>query len=107
MMSYSGTLDELGYQLNEIQSRVSLAEQIQNMMTNIKFGIGQGIAQSPVMAGMWSITDLIQGVTGGIAIPMISVMGNAIDLNTTVENLIKTGLVGVSALGKIGDLFTG
>lgn len=107
MMSYSGAVAELGYQLNQIGSRVSLPAQIQNLMSNIKFGVGQGIAQNPLMAGMWSITDLIQSTTGGIAIPAISVFGNMVDLNTTVENLIKTGLVGVSTLSKIGDLFTG
>jgi hypothetical protein len=107
MMSYTGTIQELGYQLGQIVTRVSVPEQVQNIMANIKFGIGQGIAQSPILAGMWAITDLIQSVTGGIAIPAISVMGNMVNLNTTVENLIKTGLVGASTLGKIGDLFTG
>jgi hypothetical protein len=107
MMSYQGTIEELGYQLNQIAGRVSEAEKIQNVMTNIKFGIGQGIAENAVMAGMWAITDLIQNVTGGIAIPAISVMGNMVDLNTTVENLIKTGLVGASTLGKLPDLFKG
>jgi hypothetical protein len=107
MMSYSGTIDELGFQLNEISGRVSIAEKIQNVMSNIKFSIGQGIAENAVMAGLWSITDLIQNVTGGIAIPAISVMGNMVDLNTTVENLIKTGLVGVSTLSKLPDLFRG
>jgi hypothetical protein len=107
MMSYSGTIDELGFQLNEISGRVSIAEKIQNVMSNIKFSIGQGIAENAVMAGMWSLTDLIQNVTGGIAIPAVSVFGNMVDLNTTVENLIKTGLVGVSTLSKLPDLFRG
>jgi hypothetical protein len=107
MMSFSGTIDELGFQLGEISGRVSIAEKIQNVMSNIKFAIGQGIAEDATMAGLFSLTDLIQNVTGGIAIPAISIMGNMIDLNTTVENLIKTGLVGMSTLSKLPDLFTG
>jgi hypothetical protein len=107
MMTYAGTIDELGSQLGMISERVSVAEKIQNVMSNIKFGIGQGIAENAVMAGMWSLTDLIQNVTGGIAIPAISVFGNMVDLNTTVENLIKTGLVGASTLSKLPDLFKG
>ena len=107
MMNYAGTINELGNQLGMIGERVSVAEKIQNVMSNIKFSIGQGIAENAVMAGLWSITDLIQNVTGGIAIPAISVMGNMVDLNTTVENLIKTGLVGVSTLTKLPDLFRG
>lgn len=107
MMSYSGTIDELGFQLNEISSRVSIAEKIQNVMSNIKFSIGQGIAENALMAGTWSIADLIQSVTGGIAIPAVMAAGFGIDMNTTVENLIKTGIVGISTLSKLPDLFTG
>ena len=106
-MSYGGTIDELGYQLNEISARVSIAEKIQNVMSNIKFSIGQGIAEDSTMAALWSITDLIQNVTGGIAIPTISVMGTSVALNTTVENLLKTGLVGISTLSKLPDFFKG
>ena len=50
---------------------------------------------------------MIQGVTGGINIPMISVLGNAVDLNTTVENLMKLGIVGISTLGQIGNIVAG
>jgi len=107
MMSYQGTINELGYQLNQITSRVSAAEKIQNVISNIKFAIGTGIAESPVLSSIWAITDLIQSVTGGIAIPAISVFGNMVDLNTTVENLMKTGIVGISTLSKIPDIFKG
>lgn len=107
LMSYSATLDELREQFDKVASRTSVAEMINNVMSNIKYDIGLGIASNPVMAGMWQITDLIQNVTGGIPIPTISVFGYSLDLETTVENLIKTGIVGVSALSKIGNLFTG
>ena len=107
VMGFDSAIGELEYQLGQIDSRTSLAEKFNNMLTNIKYGIGQGIATNAGLNAIWQITDLIQSVTGGIAIPAISIMGNAIDLETTVENLIKTGIVGISALGKIGDFFTG
>jgi len=107
IMGFNDAIGELEYQLGQIDSRTSLAEKFNNMMTNIKYGIGQGIATNAGLNAIWQITDLIQNVTGGIAIPAISIMGNMVDLETTVENLIKTGIVGVSTLGKIGDFFTG
>jgi hypothetical protein len=107
MMSYQGTIQEVGYQLNQITSRVSEAQKVQNVISNVKFAIGTGIAESPVLSSIWAITDLIQSVTGGIAIPAISVFGNMVDLNTTVENLMKTGLIGISTLGKIPDIYKG
>lgn len=107
VMGFNDAIGELEYQLGQIDSRTSLAEKFNNMMTNIKYGIGQGIATNAGLNAIWQITDLIQSVTGGIAIPGISIMGNMVDLETTVENLIKTGIVGVSTLSKIGDFFTG
>lgn len=107
VMAFNDTISHLEDQFGYISERISFPEQLQNVLANIKFGIGEGIASNGIMAGLWSFTDLIQSVTGGIAIPAISIMGNMVDLNTTVENLIKTGLVGFSTLSKIPDMFKG
>lgn len=107
VMGFNDAIGELEYQLGQIDSRTSIAEKFNNLLTNIKYGIGQGIATNAGLSAIWQITDLIQNVTGGIAIPKISVFGNSVDLNTTVENLLKTGIVGISTLSKIGDFFTG
>ena len=42
---------------------------------------------------------MIQGLTGGINIPFITAFGTGVDINTSVENLMKLGIVGVSTLG--------
>lgn len=107
VVGFNDAIGELEYQLGQIDSRTSIAEKFNNLLTNIKYGIGQGIATNAGLSAIWQITDLIQNVTGGIAIPAISVFGNMVDLNTTVENLLKTGIVGISTLSKIGDFFTG
>lgn len=46
---------------------------------------------------------MIQQNTGGINIP--SVLGTG--PNTTVENLMKLGIIGVGSLGMIGDIISG
>ena len=106
-MSYGGMYDELAYQLEQVSSRTHISEKLANLFDNARFSLATEIAGNAVSAAMWKVTDLIQGVTGGINIPMISVMGNAVDLETTVENLMKLGLVGVGTLGMIGDVVTG
>ena len=53
------------------------------------------------------ITDLIEKATGGINIPTISVMGNAVDLNATVTQLMKLGIIGANVLGNIGTIVSG
>lgn len=106
-MSYSGMYDELEYQMGELSSRVGISNILENLFANLNFQTGMNIAKNPALYATWKITDLIQGVTGGINIPFISAMGNGFDLNTTVENLIKLGIVGVSTLGNIGDIISG
>ena len=90
-----------------------------NLWDNSLYSLGQTMASTPALAALWKVTDLIQQNTGGISIPEIGAMFNAIavaegggtgfdfDINTTVENLMKAGLVGMSSLGMIGGLIGG
>lgn len=107
MLTYSQTLKEVDYQISQIPSRMHLAERIQNLTENAILSIGGGIANNAGSYAAWLITSMIEQATGGINIPYVSVMGSGIDLNATVEGLIKLGMVGASTLGQIGSIVTG
>jgi signal transduction histidine kinase len=49
MMSYKDTLSELGNQLNQIPTRISLAEMLSNLFDNAIWGLSSNIAESPVL----------------------------------------------------------
>ena len=106
-MDTTGAMEELTYQMTQITNRMSLSEKLENVFNNALYSLGSNIAESPGLYATWKITSLIQDYTGGINIPSISVLGTGTDLNTTVENLIKTGIVGISTLGLIGDIISG
>lgn len=106
-MSFGDMYSELKSQLNAIPGRMNMALMLDTLWENLEFGVGSNIASNPALAALWKVTDLIQQNTGGINIPSIMAMGSGIDLNATVENLIKLGFVGVSSLGMIGDLVSG
>lgn len=107
MLTMESMFSELGDQLNKVSSRTHISEKLANLFDNAQFSLASNIAGSAVMSAMWKVTDMIQGVTGGINIPAISVIGSGIDLETTVENLMKLGLVGIGSIGMIGDVVTG
>ena len=109
MLSYSGAVGELYDQMSysNLASRLSIGKQMENIFANTQYAIGSNIAANPALYALWKVASMIEGVTGGIAIPTFSVMGNMIDLNTTVTNLMRAGIVGVSTLGAIGDIITG
>ena len=107
MLSYSGSLGELNTQLSTIGQRLSIAEKINNVIGNAQFSMYSGIASNPALMGLWKVTDMIQSYTGGINIPAIFGMGTGVNMNTTVENLMKLGIMGIGSLGMIGDVMTG
>ena len=107
LMSYSNMYGELASQFKELPGRLGISNILENLFANLTYQTGMDIGSNPVTFALWKITDMIQGVTGGINLPFISAFGNGFDLNTTVENLMKIGIVGVSTLGNIGKIASG
>ena len=107
MLSYEGMYGSLSANMNAIPGRMSSAQMVQNVYDNLMFGLSSNIASNPALAALWQITDLVQSTTGGINIPAVFALGTGVDVNATVEQLMKLGLVGVSSLGMIGDLISG
>lgn len=110
-MNTASALGELSAQLATLPLRVSSSSQIDNLWSNMLWSMGSGVAGNPILSAMWKVTDLIQNTTGGINIPYTLALaagtGIGIDLNTTVDNLVKLGIVGAGSLGMIGDLVSG
>lgn len=106
-MNYAGAITELQKSMGTMGSRMSIATMMDNMWANLQYGLATNIADNPALFALWKVTDMIQGLTGGINIPFITAVGTGVDLNTTVENLMKLGIVGVSTLGLMGDLISG
>lgn len=111
MLSYGGMYGALNQQMMAIPGRISTAEMIQNLFDNSFFSLAENIASNPALAAIWRITDLIESTTGGINIPAIEALtvgtGGMLDMNATVEQLMKLGIVGIGSLGMIGDIISG
>lgn len=106
-MDYRSSMAELAGQLRMLPSRINTSEMLDTVWDNLMWSLGSGVASSPVLSAIWKATGLIQNTTGGINIPMVLGMGTGFDLNTTVDNLIRLGVVGAGSLGMIGDLISG
>ena len=106
-MGYTDSISELYYQMGQLDSRISVAGKLQNLYDNVNYSMGTNIASSPATYALWQITSAIEDLTGGISLPTVSVMGSSVDLNTTVTNLMRAGIVGASTLGNIGTIIDG
>ena len=107
LLTYNDMYNELTTQMNQLAEREGVANILDNLFSNFVYTTGTNIASNPTLFATWKVTDLIQSVTQGINIPYVSAFGNGLDLNTTVENLMKLGIVGISTLGGIGDIISG
>lgn len=65
-----------------------------------------GIANSPVLYALYNVASLLDATTNGIAIPSLSVVGNSVDLETTVSDLMRVGALSGSLLSGIGAMIT-
>ena len=105
-LSFGGMYEELAYQLGQVSDRLTMSGKIDTYLNNLQFGLASNIASNPASAAIWRITNMISDA-GGINIPTVMALGTGVDMNTTVEQLVRAGLVGVSSLGMIGDLVSG
>lgn len=107
-LSYSQAITETQNQLKSVGSRTPISEQISNVFDNIMFTAAADIASSTGKYVTWLVTNVVEQATGGIDIPSIGafVMGTGmyVDLNTSVTQLLKTGLIGFSLLSQIGNI---
>ena len=110
-MTSSDTITELNWQLGQADKRYHLSTKIQNLLDNTFMGIGMGVANNAATYGMYKAASMLEDITGGINLPLVSIMGNSFDLKMSLESLIKTGVVGFSAIGQlvssIGNIFSG
>lgn len=107
MLDYAGAVKETQNEISTIGNRMAFKERLDILLENVLATAGNSIANSALGYTTWMITDIVEKATGGIAIPTISVMGNAVDLNTTVTALMKTGIAGIAWISKIGTVLAG
>ena len=105
-LSYGGMFDRLSNMAGSIGGRVSMAEMLQNITDNFSYTMASSMGNNPVLYMTYYIADLLEDFAGGINLPFISALGNGIDLNATVAQLMKIGAVSGSVIGGLGKLIS-
>ena len=103
----ASAMSTLGSMLSSVGSRMSMGEMLGNLTDNFKYTLAEGIASNPALYGILTIGNLLEETVGGINIPAVSVMGNMVDLEATVADLLRAGALGGSILSGIGPMFSG
>ena len=81
---------------------------LDTVFDNAMMSASTAIGNNAGVYATWKVLNVVEDLTGGIAIPGISVMGNMVDLHQTVTGLAKTGIAGLGLIGSLlGSMFNG
>lgn len=101
-LSYSQAMAELNSQFSQVSSRMSIQQKVDNIMDNVTYTLGKGIADSPFTYATWKMANMLESATGGTHLPAVSVFGNMVDLSSfTLEGIMKGSVLGLSAMGTL------
>lgn len=87
--------------INSIIKNTHISQIISNLVDNATMAAALEIGDNPALYTLWKATNILESLTGGIDIPFFNVYGFGVDLNTTVEELMKLGITGLSLIGSI------
>ena len=103
-LTYENAMQQLKDMANSMWSRTSIGEMLTNAWDNFQYTMASGIASDPITYGIYKAAGLLDDLVGGIAIPMVSVMGNTVDLHTTIADLMRVGALSASAMKGIAAM---
>lgn len=103
-LDYGGAMSELYSQANKMYSRTSVGEMMNTVWENFQYGMSSNIANNPATLALWKVANLLDDTVGGIAIPAISVLGNMVDLETTVADIMRVGALSGGILAGMGTM---
>jgi hypothetical protein len=106
-LTYDNMLNQLFGMAGSMYARTSISEMMSNVWANGQYTLASGMANNPFSYLTYKIASLVDGVAGGIAIPSISIMGNQVDLETTVADLMRVVAMTGGVFSSLGAMVSG
>lgn len=88
-------------------TRANVGSMLDTLMDNFKYVTASSIAENPTLYSIYSIGNLLDETMGGIQLPAISVIGNMVDLETSVADLLRVAAMSGTILQGTAALMTG
>lgn len=106
-LSYAQMNNEVNNQLNSLSSRVNMAEKLSNLYNNAVYGVAEDMASNPAMFAMTKMLNFMEESNIDIAIPFVNASGFGVDLNTSVQDIMRLGLGLGQATSLMGNILSG
>ena len=106
-LTYGNMIKQLNNMAGTMYQRTSIGEMMTNVWENGQYTLASSMANNPVSYLLYKMSSLLEGATGGIALPFVSAMGFGVDLETTVADLMRVASLGTGILGSLGSIVSG
>ena len=105
--SYSAFNSELNSQMLQLITRTSLSEMMSNLYNNAVFGVAEDMVSNPATFAMTKMLDMMESSGVDMAIPFVNAMGFGVDLNTSVQDILRLGVGLSSAFSLMSNILGG
>ena len=103
-LSYGGMQSELNYQMSQLYKRTSMAEMLSNITNNAIYGVASDMVNNPATYAMTKMLDFMETNKIDIAIPFVNAMGFGLDLNTSVQDIMRLGVGMTQTMSLLGNI---
>lgn len=106
-MTYNQMNSELNSQMSQVVQRTSLSEMMSNLYNNALFGVAEDMVSNPATWAMTKMLDYMNAQQLDMAIPFVNAGGFGVDLNTSVQDIMKLGVGLSQAFSLVGNILGG
>lgn len=103
-LDYNSAMNRLNSMANSMYERSSMGELLTNVWDNFQYTMASGIANNPILYGIYKAAGLLDSIAGGIALPDIKVMGSGVNLRTSVADIMRVASLSGSVLSGIAQM---
>ena len=100
-LSYENMRGITNQRITTLGSNYTLSKRVSTLFSNLTYSAAANLVEDPFTYALFKAADLIGGLTGGIGIPSVSVLGTGINLNSSFTDLIKAGMFGISMISSL------
>lgn len=106
-LGYNGMLNRLNSMANGMYSRTSQGELLSNMSSNIMYSMAAGIANNPMLYGLYTVSNMLTDLVGGIDFALPMFMGTGSPQTFNVAELMRTGAMAGGIFNSLASIIGG
>lgn len=105
-LGYNGMISQLTNMSNSMYKRTSQAEMLTNLTGNMKYSMAAGIANNPVLYSLWTMSNMLEDLVGGIEFGLPLVLGSGTAQTFNIADMMKVGALSGSIISGISNMIS-